>query len=87
MEEVQAALYKAKSTLPENVDFSERVVTLKAAIAAMKDQTMTPAEQNRLMKAIVERIDYTGVEAINHQKRKGLKRNQNNFTLEITLRL
>ena len=87
MEEVQTALYKAKSTLPENVDFSERVVTLKTAIAAMKDQTMAPAEQNRLLKAIVERIDYTGVEAINHQKRKGLKRNENKFTLEITLRL
>lgn len=87
MEEVQTSLYKAKSTLPENVDFQERVVSLKRAIEAMKDQTLTPAEQNKLMKAIVERIDYTGVEAINHQKRKGLKRNENNFTLEISLRL
>lgn len=87
MEEVQAALYKAKATLPESVDFAERVVTLKTAIAAMKNQALTPAEQNRLMKAIVERIDYTGVEAINHQRRKGLKRNDNNFKLEITLRL
>lgn len=87
MEEVQSALYKAKSTLPENVDFAERVVTLKTAIAAMKDRTMEPAEQNRLLKAIVERIDYTGVEAIDHTRRKGLKRNDNNFTLGITLRL
>lgn len=87
MEEVQAALYKAKATLPESVDFSERVTTLKTAIAAMKSQELTPAEQNRLMKAIVEQIDYTGVEPIHHQRRKGLKRNDNNFTLEITLRL
>ncbi len=87
MEEVQAALYKAKSTLPENVDFSERVVTLKAAITAMKDQALTPAEQNRLLKAIVERIEYTGVESIDHRGRKGVKQGSNPFTLEITLRL
>ena len=87
MEEVQAALYKAKSTLPENVDFSERVVTLKKAIAAMKDQSMEPAEQNKLLKAIVERVEFTGVEAIDHTKRKGMKRNENNFTLEVFLRL
>lgn len=87
MEEVQAALYKAKATLPESVDFSERVVTLKTAIKAMKDKSMTPAEQNKLLKAIVEKIDYTGVEAIDHTRRKGLKRNENNFTLEVTLRL
>ena len=87
MEETQAALYKAKSTLPESVDFAERIVTLKTAIAAMKDQTMTPAEQNRLLRAIVERIEYTGVEAVDHTRRRGLKRVPNNFTLEITLRL
>ena len=87
IEEVQTALYKAKSTLPESVDFAERIVTLKTAIAAMKDQSLTPAEQNRLLRAIVERIEYTGVEAIDHTRRKGLKRIPNNFTLEITLRL
>jgi hypothetical protein len=87
MDEVQAALYKAKATLPESVDFAERAVTLRGAIAAMKDQTMEPAEQNRLLKAIVERIDYTGVDSIDHTRRKGQKRNENKFTLEITLRL
>ena len=87
MEETQAALYKAKSTLPESVDFAERIITLKTAIAAMKDGSMDVAEQNRLLRAIISRIDFTGVESIDHTKRKGVKRTKNNFTLEITLRL
>lgn len=87
IEECQAAIYKARSTLPENVDYEERVVTLRAAIESMRAGTMAPPEQNRLLRSIVARIDYTGVEPINHQERKGLKRNDNRFTLEITLRL
>ena len=87
MEECQVAIYKARATLPENVDYAERVVSLQTAIEAMKNQTLTPAEQNRLLKVIVERIEFTGQERVDYAHRKGVKQNGSTFTLEVFLRL
>lgn len=87
IEECQTAIYKAKSVMPKNVDFAERVVALEAAIAVLKDQEATPAEKNKILRAIVERIEYTGSESIDHTKRKGVKQGSNPFTLEVFLRL
>lgn len=87
MEECQKNIYKAKSVLPKNVDYSERVAALKAAIAILKDPAATPAEQNKMVKAIVDRIEYKGVPSIDHTKRKGVPRNKNAYTLDVYLRL
>lgn len=87
MEECQAAIYKAKAVMPKSVNFEERVVALQDAVAILKDPDATPAEKNRVVKAIVERIEYTGVDSIDHTKRKGVPRNANTFTLNVYLRL
>ena len=87
MEECQAAIYKAKSVMPKSVDYAERVVALENAIAILKDQDATPEQKNRVVKAIVERIEYVGSESIDHTKRKGVKRSDNPFTLNVFLRL
>lgn len=87
MEACQEAIYKAKSSMPKSVDYSERVVALEQAIAALRDTDMKPVEKNKIIKAIVDRIEYTGTPSIDHTKRKGMKRGHNPFTLEVFLKL
>lgn len=85
MEECQAGIYKAKSALPQSVDYAERVMALKAAIAILKDADATPAEQNKVLRAIVDRIKFTGSPSYHTDKKSGI--GVNDFTLAITLRL
>ena len=87
IDECQAAIYKTRATMPENVDFAERIVTLQNAIATMRNSELTPAEQNRLLKSIVDRIVFTGGEPVDVGGRRGVKQNGSPFTLEIFLRL
>lgn len=87
MDECQAAIYKAKSALPQSVDYAERVTALKNAIAILKNADAAPAEQNRVVKAIVERIEYTSVPS-DQENRKRLRGGEvSPFELRITLRL
>ena len=87
MEECKAALYKAKSSLPESVDYAERVEAMKTAIDVLKDDNATPAEKNKVLKAIVQRIEFSslpgGVDNRKTQNRTGV----DPFNLDITLRL
>jgi hypothetical protein len=85
MEDCQERIYKAKATMPKEVNYAERIVMLEDAIAAMKDDTATAEEKNRLLKAIVERIDYSGIPPVD--KSKSFKKNENDFKLSINLRL
>lgn len=87
MDECQAAIYKAKSALPQSVDYAERVLALKAAIDILRDDTATPAEQNRVVKAIVERIEYSSIPS-DQFNRKRLRRGEvSPFEIRIMLRL
>lgn len=86
MEECQSAIYKAKTVLPPKVDYAERIVALENAIAALKDDAMTPAEKNKIIKAIVSSIEYNGIDSY-HTDRKGKPRGGNAFTIDVTLRL
>lgn len=87
MEECQEAIYKAKSALPQSVDYAERVMALKDAIAILRDPEATPAEQNRIAKAIIDRIEFTGVPSDpsnrSRQRRNG---DADPFELRVTLR-
>lgn len=83
MDECHAALKKARASLPKSLDLQERVVRLKDAIAALKSSDFTPEEQHKLLKAIIEKIEYTGAPSGVGKT----KRSENPFTLEITLRL
>lgn len=87
MDECQAAIYKAKSALPESVDFAERVMALKAAIEVLRDDTATVEKKNRVVKAIVERIDFSSVPS-DRENRKRLRGGEHSpFEIRITLRL
>ncbi len=87
MDECQAAIYKAKSALPQSVDYAERVMALRAAIDILRDDAATPGEQNKVLKAIVERVEYTSVPSDRENRRRVVKGAVTPFTLRISLRL
>lgn len=85
MEECQERIYKAKATMPKEINYKERIVALQDAIAGLKNDDISVEEKNRLLKAIVERIDYSGIPPVD--KSVHFKKNENDFKLAITLRL
>lgn len=86
MEECQKQLYQVKSTMPKSIDYSERVVALQAAIDMLKDPDATPAEKNKVLGAIVDKLVFKGSPMIDKSK-KGYKKNANKFTIEAFLKL
>lgn len=85
MDECQAAIYQTKNALPQSIDYAERVVALKAAIKLLTDESATPEEQNRALKAIVQKIVFTGSPSYGTDKKRGI--GVNDFTVEVVLRL
>ena len=57
-EEVQQALCKAYESMPEPVDYEEKLMRFQAALDALDDPEATAAQKNKLLKACIERIDY-----------------------------
>lgn len=62
MEDCQNQIYETKRTMPQEVDFEERIASLKKAIAALKDDNISAKEKNRLLKAIIEKVEMTTVD-------------------------
>lgn len=87
MDECQAAIYKTKSALPQSVNYAERVVSLKAAIAILRNEAATAAEQNRVVKAIVERIEFSSIPSDQENKKRLRAGEYSPFELSIKLRL
>ena len=58
-EEVQQALCKAYESMPEPVDYEEKVVMFKEALSALRNPEVDPQEKNRLLKLCIDRIDYS----------------------------
>lgn len=85
IEDCQNRICQAKATMPKDVDYAERIFALKAAIDGMKDHSLSPEQKNRLLKAIIKRIDYSGIAPVD--KSAWFKKGENEFTLSITLRL
>lgn len=88
MEDCQSQIYQAKAAMPKSVDYAERVVALQDAINILRDPLAAAKDKNRILKAIVERIDYTGPERYGDvYHRQGARYKQGTFTLDITLRV
>ena len=85
MEDCQERLYKARATMPKEVNYQERIVALKDAIAAMKDESISIEEKNSLLKAIIERMEFTGLPPVDRSKK--YKKGENEYRVSITLRL
>jgi hypothetical protein len=57
-EELQQALCKAYESMPEPVDYTEKVTTFKEALKALKDPNEDALKKNALLKACIEEITY-----------------------------
>lgn len=86
MEECMKQIYQAKASMPKDVDYEERVVALQHAIAMLRDPDAVPEDQNRALRAIVERIELTGSAPVD-KSIKGWKKNENPFSLKVFMRL
>ena len=63
-EEVRQALCKAYESMPEPVDYEERLNRFRDALDALHDPKKTPQQKNKLLKACIERIDYSREKAV-----------------------
>ena len=80
-EEIQ----KAKQSMPKEINYEERVATLEKAIAIMKDPEITVKAKNKMLKTIIERVEYYGTPY--DGDRTILKTTQNSFKLKVFLKL
>ena len=57
-DEVQQALCKAYESMPEPVDYEEKIAKFRDALEALKDPDVDTVEANALLKSCIERITY-----------------------------
>lgn len=57
-EEVQQALCNAYESMPDPVDYEEKLMRFKAALNALENPDATAEQKNKLLKACIERITY-----------------------------
>ena len=72
-------LEEAKKNQPKAIDYEEKIRTLKEAIAALDDDSISAEKKNRLLKAIIKPMEYTSV--------KDQPYGQNEFKLRIDLNI
>ena len=57
-EEVQQALCKAYESMPEPVDYEEKIAKFKEALETLNDDKATAQKKNKLLKECIDRVDY-----------------------------
>lgn len=62
MSECEERLKKAKQSLPNAVDYEEKIIQLKSAINALKDTSLTVDEKNRILKAIIKEVHISAID-------------------------
>ena len=62
MESLEKEMHLARQAIPKSINYEERINALKDAIAALKDPDMTTEQKNRILRFIVERIDYSATD-------------------------
>ena len=95
-EEVQNALCSAYDSMPEPVDFEEKIVTFKNAIEALKNDDVSPELKNKYLREVIEKMTFERQKPILLTKKLAeemgvpyphrLCYHQYPFTLDITLR-
>ena len=85
MEECKSQIYQTKQTMPKAINYEERVKALEDAIAILKDPEATPEEQNKLLKAILDRVEFYGVPSVGLD-RKGVPQQGSKFSVTVFLR-
>ena len=72
-DEVRQALCKAYESMPEPVNYEEKLKRFKNALAALDDPEANPAKKNKLLKECIDRIEYHREKAV-RLKRNGKRK-------------
>ena len=64
IEAMKAKIYEARQNIPKEVNYEDKIIKLHDAIAALRDETISADAKNKLLKAIVEKIEYEKIERI-----------------------
>jgi hypothetical protein len=75
-DEINTALCKARESMPSPVDYEERLHRFQDALNALNDEEMSAEEKNKLLKACIDRIEYS------RAKPKRLKSNAKRVTVD-----
>lgn len=96
-EEVRQALCTAYESMPEPVNYEEKLATFRAALEALDDPERPAAEKNRLLKHCIDRINYNRGKAERVKRAPGEKKgtslkvggtwSQPEIELDVKLRL
>lgn len=78
--DINNQIVDTRASMPKKIDYSEKIITLKKAIESLKDDTISASEKNKLLKAVVERIDLS-------TWGDTFKRNDIQMSIDITMRL
>lgn len=70
-EEVEQALCKAAESIPDRIDYEEKLYRFKDALEALRDPEISAAKKNNFLKACIERIDYDREKAVRLKGKKG----------------
>ena len=58
MDNIKSKIYELKKSLPKEVDYGEKIIRLKDAIAALRDDSIPAEATNKVLKTIIKRIVY-----------------------------
>lgn len=58
MDNLKSKIYEARQTLPKTVNYEEKIINLKKAIEALRDDSVSIETKNVLLKSVVFRINY-----------------------------
>jgi hypothetical protein len=55
-------ILRARAAMPKNINYEDKVVALEQAIEALENPTMPRKQKNRILRAIIKRIEYSSVD-------------------------
>lgn len=85
MDACQENIKKARASMPKSVDYEVVVKSLRDVVTVLKDETATPDVKNKIVKTIIERIEFTGSPRFQEGDKIGLEYNP--FSIKVFLRL
>lgn len=85
MDTCQEEIKKARASMPKSVNYEEVVKSLRDVVDILKDNEATPDIKNKIVKSIIERIEYTGAPRFRGEDMNG--RGNNSISLKVFLRL
>lgn len=68
MDALKSKIYEVKVSIPKEVNYEDKIVKLKDAIASIKDESISAEAKNKVLKSIIDRIEYEFVRKDGHKK-------------------